>query len=162
LGTFLAIFGSIRGPEADFLYCIDHWLANIRYEGRRVRCIVNKALILVLFSVIIGTVGQLCIKAAMLRLGPVAFGTPAEIISSSWQIMRQPLIWVALPLYGFGFIIWAAALSRLQLSFAYPLLSIGYLINPIAAAVFFDESVSPMRWAGILVIMVGIVLIGRS
>ena len=123
---------------------------------------MNKALILVFLSVIIGTIGQLCIKAAMLKIGPVAFSTPAEIINSGWQVMRQPLIWVALPLYGIGFIIWAVVLSRLQLSFAYPLLAIGYLVNPLAAMVFFDEQIPPMRWIGIVVIMVGIVLVGRS
>ena len=98
----------------------------------------------------------------MLKIGPVAFSTPAEIINSGWQVMRQPLIWVALPLYGIGFIIWAVVLSRLQLSFAYPLLAIGYLVNPLAAMVFFDEQIPPMRWIGIVVIMVGIVLVGRS
>ena len=103
---------------------------------------MNKALILVLLSVIISTIGQLCTKAAMLRVGPVAFGSLIEIISSAWQIMQQPLVWVALPLYGFSLIIWAAALSHLQLSFAYPLLAVGYLVVPLAAAIFFDESIS--------------------
>ncbi len=123
---------------------------------------MNKAFILIVASVMVGTVGQLCIKAAMVRLGPVAFSTPPEIINSGWLILRQPLIWVALPLYGAGFIIWAVALSRLQLSFAYPLLAIGYLINPLAAVFFFNESISLMRGAGILIIMVGIILVGRS
>jgi drug/metabolite transporter (DMT)-like permease len=123
---------------------------------------VNKALVLVLLSVIIGTIGQVCIKAAMLRLGPVAFGSPAEIINSGWQIMRQPLIWAALLLYGTGFIIWAMALSRLQLSFAYPLLAAGYLINPLAAMLFFGEQIPPIRWVGIIVVMIGLILVGRS
>jgi drug/metabolite transporter (DMT)-like permease len=98
----------------------------------------------------------------MLKLGPVAFDTPIDIVNSSWQIMKQPLIWIALPLYGAGFIIWAVALSRLQLSFAYPLLAIGYLLNPLAALIVFGEQISPMRWAGIIVVMVGIILVGRS
>lgn len=123
---------------------------------------MNKTLILVFLSVLIGTFGQLCIKAAMLRIGPVAFEGPQEIITGIGNIMRQPLIWVALPLYGTGFLLWAVALSRLQLSFAYPLLASGYLINPLAAMFFFNEIIPPMRWAGILVIMVGIVLVGRS
>lgn len=123
---------------------------------------MNKALILVFLSVVIGIVGQLCIKATMLKLGPVAFDTPIDIVNSSWQIMKQPLIWIALPLYGAGFIIWAVALSRLQLSFAYPLLAIGYLLNPLAALIVFGEQISPMRWAGIIVVMVGIILVGRS
>ena len=123
---------------------------------------VNKTLILVFLSVLIGTIGQLCIKAAMVKLGPVAFSSPIEILNSGWQIIRQPLIWIALPLYGVGFVIWAAALSRLPLSFAYPLLAVGYLINPLAAMILFSESISPIRWMGIGVIILGIILVGRS
>ena len=123
---------------------------------------MNKVLILVLFSVIVGTIGQLCIKAAMLKIGPLAFGSLPEMIHSGWQVIRQPLIWVALPLYGIGFIIWAVALSHLQLSLAYPLLATGYLINPLAAMLAFNEQIPPIRLVGILVIMVGIVLVGRS
>lgn len=123
---------------------------------------MSKTLLLVFLSVLIGTIGQLCIKAAMVRLGPVAFSSPTEITNSGWQILRQPLIWVALPFYGAGFIIWAAALSRLPLSFAYPLLAVGYLINPVAAMILFNESISPLRWMGIGVIILGIILVGRS
>ena len=123
---------------------------------------MNKEMLLVVLSVLIGTVGQLCIKAAMLRLGPVALGTPDEVLTSGWRILQQPLIWVALPLYGVGFLAWAAALSRLQLSFAHPLLAIGYLLTPFAAMILFNEQIPPVRWVGILVIIAGIVLVGRS
>jgi len=123
---------------------------------------VNKAIILILLSVVIGTIGQICIKGAMLRVGPVTFGSFAQVINGSWQIIQQPLIGVAIPLYATGFIIWAAALSHLQLSFAYPLLAIGYLINPLAAMLIYNEQIPPLRWVGIAIIMVGIVLVGRS
>jgi multidrug transporter EmrE-like cation transporter len=123
---------------------------------------MNKAVILVFISVVIGTIGQLCIKTAMLRIGPMPFSLLTEIIDSAWQIMRQPLIWLALLFYGAGFIVWASALSHLQLSFAYPLLAAGYLINPLAAMILFNEQIPLIRWIGIVVIMVGIVLVGRS
>jgi len=123
---------------------------------------MNKPVILVFVSVVIGTIGQLCIKTAMLRIGPIPFSIPMEIINSGGQIMRQPLIWLALSFYGAGFIVWASALSHLQLSFAYPLLATGYLINPLAAMVLFNEQIPLIRWVGIAVIMVGIVLVGRS
>jgi len=123
---------------------------------------VNKAIILIIFSVVIGTIGQICIKGAMLKIGPVTFGTPSEIFNGGWKIIQQPLIGVAIPLYATGFLIWAAALSHLQLSFAYPLLAIGYLINPLAAMLVYNEQIPPLRWVGIAIIMVGIILVGRS
>jgi multidrug transporter EmrE-like cation transporter len=123
---------------------------------------VTKAIILILLSVAIGSFGQLCIKGAMLRFGPVTFGSVAEIISGGWQIIQQPLIRVAIPLYAAGFIIWAAALSHLPLSFAYPLLAMGYLINPRAAMLVYHEQIPPIRWVGIGIIMLGIFLVGRN
>lgn len=123
---------------------------------------INKAIGLIVVSVIIGTVGQLCIKAAMLRLGPMAFNTPAAILHSIFQILQQPLIIVALPLYGMGFILWAVALSYLPLGYAYPLLASGYLINPLAAMFLFHEPMPPLRAIGIAIIAVGIILVGRS
>lgn len=96
---------------------------------------MNKALILIIPSLVIGTIGQIFMKGAMLRSMPVTFGTATEIIKGSGQIMQQPLNGVAIPLYATGFFIWAAALSHLQLSFAYPLVAIGYLITPRAAMI---------------------------
>lgn len=123
---------------------------------------MNKAIILVFLSVTIGIIGQYCIKAAMLKLGPLAFSTPNDIIIGGWQIMKQPLIWIALPLYGAGFVIWALALSQLELSYAYPLLSISYVLVAFIALIFFNEPISLTRWAGIITIIIGIVLIGHS
>lgn len=120
------------------------------------------ALSLVLISVAVGAVGQACIKAAMLQLGPIAFSTPAGAIDASLSILRQPFIWLAIPLYGSGFLAWAIALSRLQLSYAYPLLAVGYLINPLVAIVLFGEPIPTLRWIGIACIMLGVTLVGRS
>ena len=123
---------------------------------------MNKAVILVFCGVVLGSIGQICIKTAMLRVGPLAFGAPSEILNSSLQVIQQPLIWVSIPLYGTGFLIWAIALSHLRLSFAYPLLAIGYVINPLSGMIFFSESIPLARWIGILIIVAGLVLVGRS
>ena len=54
------------------------------------------------------------------------------------------------------------ALSRVQVSVAYPLLSVGYVVNAIAAWYLFGEAVTPMRLTGIAVIIVGVWLVARS
>jgi multidrug transporter EmrE-like cation transporter len=49
-----------------------------------------------------------------------------------------------------------------QVSIAYPMLSIGYVLNAVAAWYLFGESVSPMRLAGIGIIVVGVYIVARS
>ena len=58
--------------------------------------------------------------------------------------------------------VWIVALSRVDVSLAYPMLSIGYIVTALAAAHWFGEDLNPMRIAGIVVIILGVVLISRS
>ena len=57
---------------------------------------------------------------------------------------------------------WLLVLSRVEVSFAYPLLSVGYIVNAIAAYYWFAEDLSITRMAGIAVIIAGVCLVARS
>jgi multidrug transporter EmrE-like cation transporter len=59
-------------------------------------------------------------------------------------------------------VVWILALSRVEVSIAYPLLSVGYVVNAIAAYYLFGEAVTPMRMIGIGVIILGVFLVARS
>jgi multidrug transporter EmrE-like cation transporter len=59
-------------------------------------------------------------------------------------------------------VIWIGALSRTPVSVAYPMLSIGYIVNALAAWYLFSEVLTPTRIAGIAVIIVGVVLVTRG
>jgi multidrug transporter EmrE-like cation transporter len=64
--------------------------------------------------------------------------------------------------YGFSLIVWILGLSRVPVSIAYPMLSLGYVINAIAAYYLFGEDVGFMRWLGIGFIVLGVWLVARS
>ena len=57
---------------------------------------------------------------------------------------------------------WVVALSRVPVSIAYPMLSIGYVVNALAAWALLGETVTTMRMAGIAVIVVGVFMVARS
>jgi len=59
-------------------------------------------------------------------------------------------------------VVWVAALSRVPVSIAYPMLSIGYIVNAVAAWYLFGEALSAMKLAGIGVIIVGVFMVARS
>lgn len=122
---------------------------------------MNRAYFIIISSIVVATMGQICIKLAMLRLGPLVAGSPAMLVQSTVRIMSQPLIWAALPLYGAGFVLWAIALSRVPLSIAHPMLAMSYIITRVAAVAMFGEHLTPASWVGFALLMAGVLIIGH-
>jgi len=59
-------------------------------------------------------------------------------------------------------VVWVVALSKVPVSIAYPMLSIGYVVNAVAAYYLLGESITPLRLAGIGVIILGVFMVARS
>ena len=64
--------------------------------------------------------------------------------------------------YGLGFMVWLIVLSKAEVSYAYPLISLGYVFTAILARTLFGEAVGVTRMAGIFVTCLGVFLIARS
>ena len=117
---------------------------------------------LVLFSVILNTLGQLLFKVGLNQIGAFNF-SPANLIQFGCKVVTNLSVMSGLLIYVISTIVWFLVLSRADVSFAYPLVSIGYIFNSFAAYYFLHEhAFSPMRLAGTLVIIVGVVLICQS
>lgn len=123
---------------------------------------MTSSLPLVFLSMMCGVCGQLALKAGMSDVGQVGVGSLSQPVGLVARVASNPLIVGGLGLYVLGAMSWMAVLSRVPLSFAYPLLALGYVITPILAWLVLRESVSPMRWLGILVIGLGVILVTRS
>ncbi|MDP9373459.1 MAG: SMR family transporter, partial [Chloroflexota bacterium] len=88
--------------------------------------------------------------------------SPATLVPTLFRVFTQPLILLGF-IFVFGAsIFWLAVLSRVDLSFAYPLLALGYVVTALLSRLLFDEAISPARWAGIVVICLGVVLVSRT
>ncbi len=117
-------------------------------------------LALVLAGVLLNAVAQLLLKAGATAVGPIA----------GWDGLRHaapglathPGIWGGLGCYALSVVVWIVALSRVEVSVAYPLLSVGYVVNAVLAMWLFGENVSLQRWIGIGVILVGVTIVARS
>lgn len=116
---------------------------------------------LILTGVLLNAVAQLLLKAGTNQLGVISF-TRDNILSLGWQIGTQPHIFGGLTCYAVSVVVWIMALSRVEVSIAYPMLSIGYVVNAIAAWWLFGEAVSLTRMLGIGVIIVGVYIVARS
>ena len=106
----------------------------------------------VLFSVALNAAGQILFKAA--RVAQPDASVPA--------LFLHPETWAGLLIYGLSAISWLWVLARVQLSLAYPILSLTFPIVLGLSAVLFAEAITPLRWAGVGVIVVGVSLLART
>ena len=116
---------------------------------------------LVLSGVLLNAVAQLLLKAGVRQLGQFDFS-----ISNAWPIgsalATNPSIIGGLSCYVVSVVVWILALSRVEVSIAYPMLSIGYVVNAGLAWFFFGEAVGPQRLIGIAVIIAGVIIVAKS
>ena len=116
---------------------------------------------LVLFGVLLNAAAQLLLKAGTNAIGHFTFSTE-NILPIGMKIASEPHILGGLACYVVSVVVWIMALSRVEVSIAYPMLSIGYLVNAIAAWYLFGEAVTIMRMTGIGIIIVGVYIVARS
>jgi drug/metabolite transporter (DMT)-like permease len=112
-------------------------------------------IVLILISVGLSVLGQLLLKAGVTRLGRLNLGRSSSAISAL-RLASNPLIWTGLVVYGLGTFFWLAALSRVELSYAYPFLSLSYVLILLAAWVVLREHVSVTRLLGVMVVCFGV------
>ncbi|HEX2668921.1 MAG TPA: SMR family transporter [Gammaproteobacteria bacterium] len=116
---------------------------------------------LVLTGVLLNAAAQLLLKAGVKDLGVIQL-TPATIWSAGLKLALEPHILTGLFCYAVSVVVWILALSRVQVSIAYPMLSLGYVVTAFIAWAFMGEAVNAMRLTGIGVIIVGVFLVARS
>jgi drug/metabolite transporter (DMT)-like permease len=122
---------------------------------------MNIAIIYILVSVVGSAVGQLLLKKGMNSMGPITL-TIDQLPSTIWQIGTNPNVFIGLAIYLVGTVFWLAALSRVDLNFAYPFASINYIIMLVASWAMFDEKITLSRLFGTFVIGIGVLLISRN
>ncbi|MBL7211226.1 MAG: EamA family transporter [Desulfobacteraceae bacterium] len=122
---------------------------------------MNQYLPLILLGVFLNAFAQLSLKQGMRTVGHFAFSFE-NILPIGTKVALSPFVLAGLLCYVISVIVWLMALSRVDVSYAYPLLSVGYIATAFAGQIFFGETLGPVRWAGILVICVGVYLITRS
>ena len=112
-------------------------------------------------GVLLNALAQLGLKAATRVTGPLV-ATDGRLWQRGLDLLVVPSLWYALAAYGLSVIVWLVGLSRVPVSQAYPLLSLGYVINIGLAWWLLGEVPNMQRVAGILVIVLGVVLVARS
>ena len=113
-----------------------------------------KELSIILISILLGAAGQIGFKYGAIRI-PES-GTLLTKAFTAWPII------LGLAFYGVSTILWIYVLRFVELSYAYPLISLGYVLVFIASYFLFNEPIGLLRLSGLILILAGIVLVSRS
>lgn len=116
---------------------------------------------LIIIGVLLNAASQLLLKAGTNAIGHFEFSAE-NIMPIGWKLATEWHIVMALTFYAISVVIWILALSRVQVSIAYPMISLGYVVGAVAAWWFFNEALNPTKMIGIGVIILGVVIISRA
>jgi drug/metabolite transporter (DMT)-like permease len=113
------------------------------------------------FSLIVvaGTAGELCVSRAMKEIGEVHDFRPAALIKVLLRALRVKWMGIGVGLMTIGFFSLLAILSFENVSFVVPVTALGYVAGALGSRFFLGERVNWRRWAGILLVCVGVTLV---
>ena len=121
----------------------------------------SAAFLMLMAGVLLNAGAQLLLKAGTNVLGVITL-TRETWLDTFAKMATQGYFVLGAACYAVSIVVWILGLSRVPVSIAYPLLSVGYIINAIAAHFLFGETVTLTRWFGIGFIVVGVWLVARS
>ncbi|MDH7570528.1 MAG: EamA family transporter [Armatimonadota bacterium] len=114
------------------------------------------ALVLILLSVLLGSVGQVVLKTGMEAVPEISSGLGVV------HAFRHPVVLAGLACYVVATFAWLVVLQRVPVSLAYPMISLNYIFVTLLARYFRGEVVPPVRYLGLLLILAGVMVIART
>ncbi len=115
----------------------------------------------ILSGILLNALAQLLLKKGTQAVGAIYLNA-SNFLSIGWQLATQLPIIGGLSCYVISVIVWIVGLSRVDVTIAYPLLSIGYIVNAIGAWYFLGEVMSVQRIIAISIIIIGVALLVKS
>jgi len=118
-------------------------------------------LVLVMFA---GTGGELCVARAMKSVGEAKDFSPKGIARVIWRGVRVGWMWLGILLMATAFFSLLGMLSIANVSFVVPITAFSYVVGTLGGKLFLREHVAAMRWAGVLLVCLGVTLVflGKS
>lgn len=120
-----------------------------------------RAIILLLCAVSLSAGAELVLKHGMTQVGVLSF-SPSEFLPSLWRTFTNLTVLAGFSLSFAASIFWISVLSRVPLSYAYPMLSLSYAVVVFLSWLIFKEDVSTLRIVGVAVVCLGVLLVSQS
>ncbi len=119
---------------------------------------------LLITGVVLNAGAQLCLKAGMNQIGEITLSGYHwhHILPLALKVFLNSFVLTGLGCYVISVLVWLVVLSRVEVSVAYPMLSLGYVANALIAHFWMHESMSVAKSSGIAIILIGVYLIAKG
>ena len=118
-------------------------------------------IVMIMVNVVLGSIGQISLRYGALRLGDLRAGQGIVMgLVSAFKAIFTPYVFLGLALYAVSAVLWILVLNQVRLSFAYPMISLSYVLVVLLSAVILGERVPAVTIAGLVFICAGVSLIG--
>jgi drug/metabolite transporter (DMT)-like permease len=121
-----------------------------------------KTLITMLMAVTAGTVGDILLAKGMKEMGDISAMNLRGIMDAAFRALTTPKLIMGTAMLAIFFFLWLAVLSWEDLSVALPMQALNYVLVAFLSQYFLHETVTPLRWAGTLLVCVGVMMITKS
>src|SRR5580658_11147902 len=121
-----------------------------------------KTYLLIFLMVIFGPLGNVLLGKGMKRIGMVSIGTQAETIDFLSHVLRSGTIWLGIGSLMIFFVANMLVLSWADYSYVQPASSAAYAISALLAHFLLREVITPMRWVGVIIICLGVLVVGYT
>lgn len=116
----------------------------------------------IILTVGVVVAGQLLLKTGMAQLGAVGLADLRHPLSFTLRLLRNARVVTGLVAYLASALMWIWVLARVEVSFAYPFLSLSYVAVTLAAVIVLRERVSPAQWAGVALVVAGVFVVAST
>lgn len=121
-----------------------------------------RTLALIAVSVLISATAQICLKFGMSSASVKGALSNGHLIPITAAVGTSPFVWLGLSLYGLGAVVWLFVLARVDVSLAYPFVSLGFIATAAFAAFILGEPITRAMILGTSLIIAGIVVLSRG
>jgi drug/metabolite transporter (DMT)-like permease len=121
-----------------------------------------KTVVVVLFAVILGGTGHVLLSKAMRPVGDLTEAPADRLGGMVRRALSNPWLLLGVALQASFFFIYLTLLSRADVSLVLPLTAMDYIVVGVLAQYLLGETLTPIRWAGIGFIIVGVGLVSRT
>jgi drug/metabolite transporter (DMT)-like permease len=115
--------------------------------------------LLLFFVVVSGTGGEICVTRAMKRVGEVTDFRPLAVVRVILRALKVPWMWIGVAMMALAFFSLLGVLSIENVSFVVPMTALNYAAGALGGKFFLGERVTPRRWAGVLIVCLGVTLV---
>jgi len=131
--------------------------AHVRHRQLRL-----KTQFMILIMVLAGPLGNTLLAKGMKEIGAVSFSSLSVVLETLGKVLSSGTIWMGIALMITFFIAYSLVLSWADYSYVQPASAMAYAVVAILGVLVLHESVSPLRWLGIGVICLGVIVVGRT